>query len=130
MPVLLTLRLAAAPNPTTALTGCAVITGGVGVGAKFAVYVMFEATVTVCGLFVALSLQPTNTQPLEAVAVITALLPTTKVPLPVTVPPTFVLLLTVSVAATPKFAVYVMFVAGTVMVSVRFVVPSLQLVNR
>ena len=76
------------------------------VGAKSAVKIApLLPTTTVRGLAVDPSLQPMNAQPLDAVAVSTSLLPTTKSPLPVTEPPAFVLSLTVMVASGTKLAV-------------------------
>ena len=62
-----------------------------------------DGTVMLCGLSTPPSLQLTNVHPFEAIAVNTTLLPTRKTPLPVTEPPTLVLLLTVIVTGGTKF---------------------------
>jgi len=70
-----------------------------------------------------------NSQPFDAVAVSTSLLPTGKTPPPVTRPPTLVFTPTVIVAAGAKNAVLVLSCAGTVMVCSALVLPSFQTVK-
>ena len=93
------------------------------------------ATVTVRVAFVTPSLQLVKFQFATALAVSSTLVPTVNVPPPLTVPPLAGLATPVIVAVAGgigfcvKFAVYVMFVTGTVTVRVADVTLSFQLVN-